>query len=250
MGRGGIPSDSDALPAPLRSALEHEPRVTDPTWRARDADDLSLSYPKFREAVADLAAPLHGRDKDELASEEVFQHRRTVPNPPAAPRVPCSTLGPIACRNRDCALAPISRSEAVHQQHLATSRALAAESLLALPKRHPQPSLLAAVQSAKASDTPEALSALRAALPQNLQLRKLSGFPTAANRRRMESWRIARVDRGTRPTGQRCGTPPRAWFRSSFWPTRRGPPTAAFDRTGGEVLAWESRCHTAARIPR
>jgi hypothetical protein len=84
-----IPSDSDALPAPLRSALEHEPRVTDLTW-ARDADDLSLSYPKFREAVADLAAPLHGRDKDELASEEVFQHRRTSRHLEPSRRSRCS----------------------------------------------------------------------------------------------------------------------------------------------------------------
>ena len=64
-------------PANARGAFSEEPRWIDLRW-ARDGDDLTLRNPQFRDAVAELAAPMHGRPKDELASEEVRQHRRTV----------------------------------------------------------------------------------------------------------------------------------------------------------------------------
>src|SRR5438309_1781606 len=68
---------ADARPRQLEGAFDEEPRHIDLRW-ARTADDLSLTHPRFREAVAELAAPLHGKPKDEIASEEVRQHRRTV----------------------------------------------------------------------------------------------------------------------------------------------------------------------------
>jgi hypothetical protein len=43
---------------------------------AKERNDLSLRHAKFRDAVLTLAAPLHGRPKDELDSEEIQQHRR------------------------------------------------------------------------------------------------------------------------------------------------------------------------------
>lgn len=66
-----------ALPDVLRGRFAEEPRWIDLRW-ARTETDLSLSHPAFRDAVAEIAAPLHGRPKEELASEEVRQHRRTV----------------------------------------------------------------------------------------------------------------------------------------------------------------------------
>ena len=41
-----------------------------------------MSQPLLREAVADLAAPLHGIPKDALDSEDVRQHRAHDPPRP------------------------------------------------------------------------------------------------------------------------------------------------------------------------
>ena len=54
-----------ALPRTLSGAFTAEPLYVDLRF-ARDADDLSLRNASFREAILDLAAPLHDRPKDEL----------------------------------------------------------------------------------------------------------------------------------------------------------------------------------------
>src|SRR6266508_2865828 len=66
-----------ALPSALAGVFDDEPRYVDLRW-ARTAEHLSLDDPRFRDRVADLAALLHGRAKDELFGEDVRQHRRTV----------------------------------------------------------------------------------------------------------------------------------------------------------------------------
>jgi WD40 repeat protein len=63
------------LPPGLRGCFPGEPLYVDLRW-ATGKDDLSLRHAKFRDAVITLAAPLHGRPKDELDSEEIRQHRR------------------------------------------------------------------------------------------------------------------------------------------------------------------------------
>jgi hypothetical protein len=68
---------ADAIPPQLRGAFHEEPLWVDLRF-ARGADELSLRHPQFRDAVAALAAPLHGKPLAELASEEVRQHRRMV----------------------------------------------------------------------------------------------------------------------------------------------------------------------------
>ncbi len=68
---------SSAVPGVLAEAWVAEPRWVDLRW-ARDAGDVDLRDVRFRDVIADLAAPMHGVAKDELASEEVRQHRRTV----------------------------------------------------------------------------------------------------------------------------------------------------------------------------
>ena len=45
---------------------------------AKDEDQLDLQDPRFADAVADIGSALRGVPKDELASEEVRQHRHTV----------------------------------------------------------------------------------------------------------------------------------------------------------------------------
>jgi WD40 repeat protein len=66
-----------AVPEQLRGTFTEEPRWVDMRF-ARDETDLDLKDPRFADAIADIASALRGVPKDELASEEVRQHRRTI----------------------------------------------------------------------------------------------------------------------------------------------------------------------------
>ncbi|MEU4622110.1 TIR domain-containing protein [Actinoplanes sp. NPDC023801] len=66
---------STAVPASLRGVFTEEPLFLDLRW-ARDDLHLSLQHIRFRDAIAQLAAPMHGVSKDELEGEDVRQHRR------------------------------------------------------------------------------------------------------------------------------------------------------------------------------
>ncbi len=68
-------ADSSAVPAALRGAFAEEPLYLDLRW-ARDDRHLSLRHSRFRDAIAQLAAPMHGVSKDDLEGEDVRQHRR------------------------------------------------------------------------------------------------------------------------------------------------------------------------------
>jgi WD40 repeat protein len=67
----------DAAPPALHGAFGDEPRWVDLRF-ARNEEQVDLNNPVFSAAVADIASPMRGVPKDELASEEVRQHRRTV----------------------------------------------------------------------------------------------------------------------------------------------------------------------------
>ena len=64
-----------SLPSSLRGRFHDEPLWVDFRW-AKSGESLSLRHVQFRAAVLDLAAPLHGRPKDQLDGEDVRQHRR------------------------------------------------------------------------------------------------------------------------------------------------------------------------------
>jgi WD40 repeat protein len=68
-------TDSTAVPEALRGVFAEEPLYLDLRW-ARDDLHLSLQHVRFRDAIAQLAAPMHGVSKDELEGEDVRQHRR------------------------------------------------------------------------------------------------------------------------------------------------------------------------------
>ncbi|MDA4110353.1 TIR domain-containing protein [Mycolicibacterium holsaticum] len=74
--KGDFTEDSDAVPPALRGVFTDEPRHLDLRW-AHEEDQLDLRNSRFRNAVAEVAAPLHGRTKDEIEGEDVRQHRRT-----------------------------------------------------------------------------------------------------------------------------------------------------------------------------
>ncbi|MEU4425795.1 TIR domain-containing protein [Actinoplanes sp. NPDC024001] len=72
---GDFTAESTAVPAALRGVFAEEPLFLDLRW-ARDDLHLSLQHVRFRDAIAQLAAPMHGVSKDELEGEDVRQHRR------------------------------------------------------------------------------------------------------------------------------------------------------------------------------
>ncbi len=66
-----------SVPETLQGVFSEEPRWVD--LRGADTDtELDLQNPAFAAAVADIASSIRGVPKDDLASEEVRQHRRTV----------------------------------------------------------------------------------------------------------------------------------------------------------------------------
>ncbi len=149
-----------SFPPALRAALEQEPRVVDLRW-ARDEADVSLHNARFRDAVADVAAPLHGRAKDELSGEDVRQHRRAI----RLARSGVAALALLALVAATAAvLALISRNREAAQARLATSRQLAAESRAALGDGRLDLALLLGAQSYETQRTAEARSVLFEAL--------------------------------------------------------------------------------------
>ena len=66
---------SDAAPPALRGVFREEPRHLDLRW-ARDETHLDLRHSAFRDAIAQLAAPIRGIPKDELEGEDIRLHRR------------------------------------------------------------------------------------------------------------------------------------------------------------------------------
>jgi WD40 repeat protein len=74
---GDFTPESDAVPPALRGVFTDEPRHLDLRW-AREEQQVDLNNGRFRNAVAEIAAPLHGVSKDQIEGEDVRQHRRTV----------------------------------------------------------------------------------------------------------------------------------------------------------------------------
>lgn len=107
-----------ALPETLRGVFREEPLYVDFRW-ARDKAHLSLTHARFRDNIADLAASLHGVSKDEIAGEDVRQHRRTMR----------TMLGVISLLIVLTTLSVIATYYAVQQRNVAEQRL--ARSLLA-----------------------------------------------------------------------------------------------------------------------
>jgi WD40 repeat protein len=123
-GHGVDRTRTNALPEPLYDAFDGEPRYVDLRWARTDGQPGQRDT-RFRDALADLAAPLHGRSKDEMLGEEVRQHKRTLAVAwgavavLAALTVAASVLAVLAVQQRN---------RARTQASIALSRQLAAQS--------------------------------------------------------------------------------------------------------------------------
>jgi len=119
-----------AVPTTLRGQFADEPLYVDLRW-ARAEENLSLRHSQFRGAILDVAAPLHGKAKDELDGEDVRQHRKNKAWAwSAGSALFILTIVAIiaalyAAQQRNEAIA--QRDEAVRQRDLAQGRQLRVE---------------------------------------------------------------------------------------------------------------------------
>lgn len=161
-------SRTTALSSNFSGVFAGEPRWIDLRW-ARDSPDVSLSHPRFQECVADIAAPLHGRDKDELIGEDVRQHRRTR-------RLARAVTTVLAALVVVAALATVvavdQRNAARRERDVAHSQFLAAQALAEKDVRLDR-SLLLGVEAIEERATPEARAALLGALESTPELVRL-----------------------------------------------------------------------------
>lgn len=146
---------TSCLPQDLVGRFKEEPHYLDFRW-AKTAMQLSLKYPKFLNQIADLAATLHRRSKDQMIGEDVRQHRRTRHISFAA----------IASLLSLTVFSLYQRSQAVTQRTIAVGRQLAAQSELLRSQqgRLIERSALLAIEAMQRTPSLEASQALRAVL--------------------------------------------------------------------------------------
>ena len=135
-----------ALPPTALGRLHGEPRWVDLRW-VKQAEHLDPSDPRFREAVADVAAAVDQVPKDSLVGEHLRQRRRTrrvvrtVIAALSVLLVLAIVAGYVAYQQRN--LARTQEGIAKEQARLATARALAATSQTLVPTRLDEAQLLA-----------------------------------------------------------------------------------------------------------
>lgn len=160
--------------ARTRSAFADQPRSVDLRF-AHAEEQLDLQNPSFSAAVADVASAITDVPKDELAAEEVRQHRRTVRTPWGAGAL---VLALAIAAGGAALFANAQRKEAAQQASIARSRELAASSVGAVDD-NPELATLLAIAAIDA--TPEGAGTSRAglfALRQAMQANQLVGrFP-------------------------------------------------------------------------
>ncbi|MFI8303841.1 toll/interleukin-1 receptor domain-containing protein [Streptomyces sp. NPDC085927] len=146
---------SSCLNEALRGHFTEEPRWVDLRWMEADHSG-DLRDQRFQECVADVAAPLHARPKDELIGEDVSQRRRfrRFRQGMLAGMTALAVLATSAA-----VFAFVQRDAAREQARLATARQLAATAL-SLSGDDLEVASLLALQSYQLQRTPESLSAL------------------------------------------------------------------------------------------
>jgi WD40 repeat protein len=164
---GFDPRRSGALPARLMHAFARVPLYLDLTW-ARQETDLSLRHPRFREAVAELAATVTGRSKEELIGEEVRQYRHTRRLARSAvTALSVLTLSAVAAALfavRQRSIADAQRAQAILEGRIALAGRLAAESRSVVSRADQLPlAVLLAIESTRIQPGPQGNQALRAA---------------------------------------------------------------------------------------
>jgi WD40 repeat protein len=240
-----------ALPETLRGAFEEEPRFIDLRW-AHAGEQLSLSDARFRDAIADLAAPLYGVPKDVLAGEEVRQHRRTV----RIARAAAVTLAALTLASILFGVfAVLQRNEARRQRDLATSRSLVQTANANLESRIDRAALLS-LEAYRVQPSAEARGSMIHAIQRSEQITGLLHVDQPVERIALDADRARLAAAGTQSVALWSLGPPRQ--ANGVLPVR-GAKALVF-RPDGELLAvggpsaiglWtlEPRLRLSRRIP-
>jgi WD40 repeat protein len=151
---------TNALPSVLRGAFDQEPLHIDLRW-AREQDMVSHRDARLTEPLASLAAPIHGRPRDELIGDDLRQHRRTL-------RIARSAVATLVVLLLAAVMASVvavdQRDAAQRQARIAMARLLGIESTSVGPDGADVGLLLAAQAHAVEPDSPSSWGALAAAL--------------------------------------------------------------------------------------
>src|SRR3954452_10055461 len=250
-----------ALPRAISGAFAEEPRYTDMRF-ASHSDEVSVRDPRFRAAVADVAAPLRGIAKDDLIGEEVRQHKRTMRIARAAGislallAVSAGVAALLAVRSADRANRERDRAERVAS--VATSRQLAAQSTVALQGDELDGALDQAARAWRTAHTTEARDAVLAALKGAHGLQAIIRGPPRPDAVAFsgDQQRVAmlgtdhRVRRLDLVTGETVGEPvelPRSSHLTAFALDARGERLAA-GYASGAVELWDLARGRSRRI--
>jgi WD40 repeat protein len=170
-------SRTDAFSPDFQGVFDQEPLYVDLRW-ARSQAAVSHRDARLVQPLASLAAPIHGRPRDELIGEDLRQHRRTR-RTAASALVVISVLAVLAVVGAVVALA--QRNTARHNATVAEARAFAAAAQANLgPDLHR--SLLYAAAAYGLHDDTSSHAALFQALSSNPHLVRFiphSAAPTA-----------------------------------------------------------------------
>ena len=166
---------TNALPRNLTGFFQEQPRHIDLRW-VKTEEQWSLRNLRFRDAIAEIAAPLHGKLKSDLESEEVRQ-AGTVR------RLKWSAITALACLAVAAMVAAVlavrsardARTQATiaeQQRHRAVARMLAAEAASVLDNANARIDLgtrllhtvLLGVESLKQEPTPQGTEVVHRAL--------------------------------------------------------------------------------------
>ena len=151
---------TSALPRSLEGAFSEEPLYLD-VRSLESWGDAPFRSTEFRNVVADLAATLSGRPKDEIIGDDVRQHRRTRRVAWAAG---LSLLALTGLAGSAAWSAAVQRDRALREQQVALARRLVAQAEL-VRQRRPDllpVSVLLTLESLRMSPSDEARESLRA----------------------------------------------------------------------------------------
>jgi len=224
--------ESTAAPPALYGAFSDEPRWVDLRF-ARTDEQLDLNNPRFSAAVADIASAIRGVPKDELESEEVRQHRRTVRTAWGAG---AALLLLVLVAGAAALFAIDQRNEAQQSALLASSNELALRAEKEIPVDAERAMLLAieAIGLArKAGIEPvEASRSLRNALTSSRIVHRLSGGDFVAVA--LDGSMLATVsDQGL--VGSQCEDAGIPTCPVAVWDTTTWELIATFTETGGRA---------------
>ncbi|WP_432007195.1 toll/interleukin-1 receptor domain-containing protein [Streptomyces parvus] len=171
-------SRTTALPRMLEGVFRAEPLWVD-LAEVRRSRKYSLRQAEFRSAVAALAAPLHGRGKDELDSEDIRQRRTALRLLRGAVTVLSLLLVTSLAAG---GYAWQKRGEALDRARVSASQALAAHSM-ELADTDPRKAAQFALYAREAAPTSESTRALARAVDANSSVARhlLGGLGAAAD---------------------------------------------------------------------